>query len=144
MTNTSNLQRFIDAQTEVYTQVVNELQNGHKTSHWMWFIFPQIIGLGRSSTAIYYSLECRQEAHDFVHDELLGQRLCECDGLVLNTVNRSAYDIFGSPDDMKFRSSMTLFAAVRPQEPLYQQALDVFYQGQPDEPTLDILRDLRC
>ncbi len=109
----------------------------------MWFIFPQIIGLGRSSTAIYYSIESRQEAHDYAYDELLGQRLCECVGLVLNTANRSAYDLFGNPDEVKFRSSMTLFAAVNPQETLFQQALDKFYQGQYDELTLDMLRDLR-
>lgn len=142
LSQATNLQRFVDAQSEVYARVVKELQDGRKSSHWMWFIFPQILGLGRSSTAIYYSLVSSQEAYNYCHDELLGKRLRECVGLVLNIANRSAYDIFGSPDDMKFRSSMTLFAAVNVDEPIYQQALDKYYQGQADAVTLDIIADI--
>lgn len=142
MDKTSSLQRFIDAQSRVYEQVVSELKNGRKSSHWMWFIFPQIIGLGRSSTAIFYSLQSRQEVLDYSRHEILGKRLRECVGLVLNITNRSAYDIFGSPDDMKFRSSMTLFATVNTIEPIYQQALDQYFQGEADALTLDILADM--
>jgi uncharacterized protein (DUF1810 family) len=134
------LQRFVEAQDPVYAQVRAELAAGCKRSHWMWFVFPQLQGLGRSQTARYYGVASRQEALEYWQHPLLGPRLRECTALVLATHGQSAHDIFGSPDDLKFRSCMTLFAAVAADEPLFGQALQRFFGGQPDAATLALLR----
>ena len=105
-----NLERFVSAQEPIYRQVLSELRSGMKTSHWMWFIFPQIRGLGRSPVSIEYAISSREEAAAYLQHRVLGPRLKECTRLVLHVTGRSAEEIFGSPDDMKFRSSMTLFA----------------------------------
>lgn len=109
---TSRLDRFIDAQLPVFDQVCSELAAGRKQSHWMWFIFPQIKGLGTSPTARHFAVESKSEALDYWLHPVLGPRLKQCTQLVLNTPGKSAHDIFGSPDDLKLRSCMTLFAAV--------------------------------
>jgi uncharacterized protein (DUF1810 family) len=137
-TNRFDLQRFIGAQQAVYATVLAELKRGRKRTHWIWFIFPQVDGLGRSSTAHEFAIKSRDEAIAYLATPVLGVRLIECTKLVLAIPDKSAHDIFGSPDDMKFRSSMTLFAAVDGGS-LYRQALDRFFGGEPDQATLDIL-----
>jgi uncharacterized protein (DUF1810 family) len=110
-----------------------------KTSHWMWFIFPQIRGLGRSPVSIEYAISSREEAAAYLQHPVLGPRLKECTQLVLNVENRSAEEIFGSPDDMKFRSSMTLFAQVSAHDDIFIRALQQYFRGAPDQLTLDRL-----
>ena len=133
------LQRFVEAQDRVYESVCNELALGEKTSHWMWFIFPQLKGLGRSPIAKHYAIESAAEALAFWQHPILGKRLKACTQLVLAQPNTTAHDIFGSPDDLKFKSCMTLFAQVAPEEPAFKQALERFFGGKPDESTLKLL-----
>lgn len=137
--STQGLQRFVEAQDRVYESVSNELALGEKTSHWMWFIFPQLKGLGRSPIAKYYGLESAAEALAFWQHPVLGRRLLDCTRLVLAQRNTTAHDIFGSPDDLKFKSCMTLFAQVAPQEPVFREALARFFGGQLDQNTLRLL-----
>ena len=132
------LQRFIAAQDPLYSTVTAELRRGRKQMHWMWFIFPQVIGLGRSSMAMRYAIRSREEASAYLAHPLLSGRLLECTELVLGNTEKTAHDIFGSPDDMKFRSSMTLFSAVSARA-IFQTAIDRFYEGIPDEATLAIM-----
>jgi uncharacterized protein (DUF1810 family) len=139
MPDAFNLQRFLDAQAPVYGNVRRELRAGRKTSHWMWFIFPQIQGLGHSSTAQKYAVSGRDEAKAYLQHPVLGQRLIECTKLVNEVEGKSADDIFGYPDDLKFRSSMTLFAEVSPDNPVFVDALDKYFGGEPDQLTLDRL-----
>ncbi len=122
----------------MYSKVVDELRRGHKQMHWIWFIFPQVVGLGYSSTAQRYGIRSRDEARAYLAHPLLGGRLLECTELVLGHAEKSAHEIFGSPDDLKFRSSMTLFGAVSARA-LFRTALDRFYGGIPDEATLAIM-----
>src|SRR5579872_4508916 len=133
------LQRFVTAQERVFDQVLAELRTGSKMSHWIWFIFPQIYGLGRSSVSQEYAISGREEATAYLQHPLLGPRLKNCTQLVLQVEGRSALDIFGSPDDMKFRSCMTLFAEVSPDDDIFQRALEKYYDGDPDQLTLDRL-----
>jgi uncharacterized protein (DUF1810 family) len=133
-----NLQRFVEAQRPLYTQVVAELQRGRKQSHWMWFIFPQLAGLGRSAMAQRYAIASRDEAVAYLGHDLLGERLKECTALVNAVDGRTIHDILGSPDDAKLRSSMTLFAELSP-DPRFAAALDKFYDGRRDDRTLDLL-----
>lgn len=141
MTGTvESLSRFLDAQAPVYAQVVRELAAARKTSHWMWFIFPQIKGLGRTTTARLYGIASRAEAMAYWKHPVLGRRLKECAELVLTApAGMSAHDIFGTPDDLKLRSSMALFAAVAPDEPVFGYVLARFYEGKHDEATLALL-----
>lgn len=134
-----SLQRFIDAQDRVYDSVCDELALGEKTTHWMWFIFPQLKELGRSPIAKHFGLESRDEALAYWQHPILGKRLVECTRLVLAQHHTTAHDILGSPDDLKLRSCMTLFAQVAPEEPVFQQVLARFYGGLPDESTLKLL-----
>ncbi|MDQ0318790.1 uncharacterized protein (DUF1810 family) [Pararhizobium capsulatum DSM 1112] len=133
-----NLQCFVDAQAPVYDAALGELRAGHKTTHWMWFIFPQIAGLGHSSMAQRYAISGLEEAKAYLSHPLLGQRLRECTEAVCATSGRSAHEIFGSPDDMKFRSSMTLFAIAAPQESIFGTAIERFFDSE-DSATLDRL-----
>lgn len=133
------LKRFVLAQGGVFEQVVDELRAGRKMSHWMWFIFPQIKGLGRSPTAVEYAISGLHEARAYLEHPLLGSRLKQCTRLVLQVQNRSAADIFGSPDDMKFRSCMTLFAKVSTGDDIFVRALEKYFGGAPDRLTLDRL-----
>ncbi len=132
------LERFVRAQAPVYDDVVAELAAGCKTSHWMWFVFPQLKGLGSSAMANRYGIGSLEEARAYWAHPLLGPRLARCTGLVLGVEGRSAREIFGSPDDLKFRSCMTLFARATG-EPIYSRALDKFFAGVPDEATLQRL-----
>lgn len=134
-----DLARFVEAQAPVYQQVTSELRAGRKTSHWMWFIFPQIHGLGRSSTAIEYAISGRDEARAYLEHPVLGLRLKECTGLLLEVEGSATAQILGSPDDMKFRSCMTLFAEVSPDDDIFTRALEKYFDGVPDRMTLDRL-----
>ena len=136
---THGLQRFMEAQDRVYESVCNELVLGEKTSHWMWFVFPQLKGLGRSPIARHYGLASAAEALAFWQHPILGKRLKQCTQLVLAQPNTTARDIFGSTDDLKFKSCMTLFAQLAPDESVFQQALARFFAGKPDETTLKLL-----
>ena len=130
------LDRFVEAQAPVMGQVLAELTAGHKQSHWMWFVFPQVAGLGHSVMAQRYAIADLQEARAYLAHPVLGPRLKHCTGLVLAVEGKSAHDIFGSPDDLKFHSSMTLFAHVAPGKNLFQEALDKYFGGQADAATL--------
>ena len=134
-----NLERFVSAQDPIYAQVLSELRAGMKTSHWMWFIFPQIRGLGRSPVSIEYAISSREEAAAYLQHPVLAPRLKECTQLVLDVKARSAEEIFGSPDDMKFGSSMTLFAQVSADGDIFARALQQYFHGAPDQLTLDRL-----
>jgi uncharacterized protein (DUF1810 family) len=134
-----DLSRFVAAQTPVIADALAELRAGRKRSHWMWFVFPQLRALGRSPTALRYGLADLAEARAYLAHPLLGPRLVECTRAVLGVEGRTAHDILGSPDDLKFRSCMTLFAAADPAEPLFVQALTRFFEGQPDPLTLELL-----
>lgn len=131
-----DLWRFVAAQDPVYPDVVAELRAGQKRSHWMWFVFPQIAGLGFSAMAQRYAIGSLAEAAAYLAHPVLGKRLRECTALVLSVADRSAHAIFGSPDDMKFHSSMTLFARVAPDESLFREALQKYFGGAPDAATL--------
>jgi uncharacterized protein (DUF1810 family) len=134
-----NLQRFIQAQDNVYVAVCEELTRGRKSSHWMWFIFPQVRGLGRSSTAQVFAISGRGEAQAYLDHPILGPRLRHCTQLVNQVQGRYLRDIFGTPDDLKFHSSMTLFAQVGTNNALFQDALDKYCSGEPDPVTLKLL-----
>ncbi len=134
-----DLERFVVAQDPVWPQVVAELAGGAKRTHWMWFVFPQLAGLGHSAMAARYALGSRAEAAAYLDHRTLGPRLGEATGLMLGHAGRPAEAILGGVDALKFRSSMTLFAAARPGEPVFRAALDAFYGGRPDLRTLALL-----
>lgn len=134
------LQRFVDAQRTTFEQALTELQAGRKRSHWMWFIFPQIEGLGHSAMAQEYAISGMDEARAYVRHPLLGQRLRACTQAVNNVEGRSIDDIFGYPDNLKFHSSMTLFAATN-EDPVFERALGKYFQGTSDRSTLDRLNE---
>jgi uncharacterized protein (DUF1810 family) len=138
-----DLQRFATAQAPVLDAVLAELAAGRKRSHWMWFVFPQLRGLGTSSMAQHYGITSLDEARAYLAHPVLGPRLRECCALVLQVEGRSANEIFGSPDDMKFRSCVTLFGLAAPDEPLFGQALDQYYGGVPDPRTLALAAQAR-
>ena len=135
----NGLERFVEAQDRVYVSVCEELAAGEKTSHWMWFVFPQLKALGRSPIAKHFGIESKDEALAYWKHPVLGSRLKECTKLVLAVGDKTIHEVFGSPDDLKFRSCMTLFAQVAPEEPVFSQALERFYGGQPDESTIELL-----
>jgi uncharacterized protein (DUF1810 family) len=136
MSDELGLQRFVDAQAGVIDAVRDELRAGRKRSHWMWFVFPQLKGLGVSSTAQFYGIASLDEARAYLAHPVLGPRLRECCALMLAVPARSAHEILGSPDDLKFRSCLTLFSLASPQEPVFLQALQRFYEGEPDPRTV--------
>jgi len=142
MSDPHDLQRFVEAQQSVYEQALAELRAGRKQSHWMWFIFPQVAGLGSSAMARRYAIGGRDEAVAYLRHRLLGPRLEQCAEALLMHPDRSARQILGSPDDLKLRSSMTLFNAVAPERPSFQAVLATFYGGQPDDTTLSRLRSV--
>ncbi|SFU86563.1 DUF1810 domain-containing protein [Pseudoduganella namucuonensis] len=133
------LERFLEAQAPVYSAVLRELSTGRKRSHWMWFIFPQLAGLGHSAMAQRYAISGLAEARAYLAHPVLGPRLRECSELVAAVPDASAHDIFGSPDDLKFRSCMTLFARAAPGDAIFQRCLDSFFSGHPDPATLAML-----
>jgi uncharacterized protein (DUF1810 family) len=131
-----DLRRFVEAQAGVYDTVIDELASGRKRSHWMWFVFPQVRGLGSSPTAVRFGISSADEARAYLEHELLGPRLRECATLVARIDGRSAEEIFGRPDDMKLRSSMTLFARATEDNADFVAVLDKFYGGEEDPATL--------
>lgn len=132
-------EHFIRAQNPIYSNVLAELRAGEKRSHWMWFIFPQLTALGRSATALRYGLDDLQVAQDYLRHAVLGPRLIECTRTVLGVSGRTAHQIFGSPDDLKFRSSMTLFSRADPEQPVFADALAKYYGGIEDPRTVELL-----
>ena len=134
-----NLQRFVDAQDTVFAEVCSELRMGRKRSHWMWFIFPQLQGLGYSSTARYYAISSIDEAKAYLSHPILGPRLLECCRLVILIERRPIQEIFGYPDFLKFRSSLTLFARATSENRLFTIALEKYFEGEQDASTVDRL-----
>ena len=140
MSNASQgLERFVEAQAAVFESVCEELAAGCKASHWMWFIFPQLKALGRSSTAKHFGIEGKEEAAAYWRHPVLGPRLKQCAELVLAVQGRTAHDIFGSPDDLKLRSSMTLFDVVASDEPVFSRVLTKYFAGRRDDFTVGLL-----
>jgi len=135
-----NLDRFLEAQSGVYDRVLEELRRGQKSSHWMWFIFPQIRGLGHTETSIFFAISSLPEAKAYLEHPVLGPRLRECCELLLQLEGKSASQIFGSPDDLKLRSSMTLFAQADAQSALFQSVLTRYFEGVADPRTLELLK----
>jgi uncharacterized protein (DUF1810 family) len=134
-----NLQRFVDAQNAVFEQVCAELRAGQKQGHWMWFIFPQLRGLGNSELAGHFAIASRDEAQMYLKHRVLGPRIRECTRLVNLVEGRLINQIFEYPDDLKFRSSMTLFAAATPENKIFNDALQKYFRGEPDRLTLERL-----
>lgn len=134
-----DLTRFVAAQASDYQTALAEIRAGRKQTHWMWYVFPQVDGLGFSSTARHYAIRGRDEARAYLDHPVLGPRLVACAEAALGVPGKSAREIFGSPDDLKLRSSATLFAAISPPGSVFHQLLDRFYGGEPDKKTLDIL-----
>lgn len=135
----NSLERFVKAQENMYQIALIEIQRGYKVSHWMWYIFPQIRGLGSSRSSYVYGISGLNEAKEYLNHPLLYQRLCEICNALLVHKNKSAYRIFGSIDSMKLHSSMTLFALVSEEGSVFHQVIDMFYGGKMDSATLDIV-----
>jgi uncharacterized protein (DUF1810 family) len=138
MPDTTSLQRFLDAQQASYAPALAEIKAGRKRSHWMWFVFPQIQGLGFSDTARFYAIRDRDEAAAYLAHPVLGSRLIAISQELLKLDSTDANRIFGSPDDVKLRSSMTLFGALN-SNPVFQQVLDKYFRGRADDKTLQLL-----
>lgn len=136
----NTLQRFIEAQEADYQIALKEIRNGKKQSHWMWYIFPQIKGLGFSETSKFYAIKDTIEAEAFLKHPILGQRLVEISKELLKFDNKDANQIFGSPDDLKLKSSMTLFSTLQGANPVFQSVLDKFFDGEKDEKTMQIIK----
>lgn len=140
MADVFNLERFVTAQAGSYADALAEIKNGRKRSHWMWFIFPQIAGLGRSDTAQYYAIKSLKETESYLHHPVLGPRLIEISTELLKLQSSNANQIFGSPDDMKLHSSMTLFAEVTGANAVFSAVLQKFFGGEKDKNTLERVR----
>lgn len=134
-----DLQRFIDAQEADFTTALAEIKNGRKRSHWMWYIFPQLRGLGSSETSRYYGIQNIDEAEAYINHPILGQRLMEICLALLQLKTNDPNEIFGSPDDLKLRSSMTLFASLPDAYPVFQSVLEKFFNGKSDDKTLRLI-----
>jgi uncharacterized protein (DUF1810 family) len=137
-----NLERFLTAQAPVYGQALAELRDGCKRSHWMWFVFPQLAGLGRSPTAQFFAIGSRDEAQQYLAHPVLGARLRECTEALLALPRVAIEDVLGFPDNLKFRSSMTLFGEVAGPGSIFQQALERYWGGEPDPVSLELLKTL--
>jgi len=135
-----NLDRFLTAQHDTYASAIQEIRDGRKQGHWMWFIFPQIKGLGHSPTAQFYAINNLNEAAAYLAHQILGPRLIECCEDLLIHSERSANQILGSPDDLKLRSCVTLFARIHPENPIFHRILTTFYHAEPDFRTIEILQ----
>lgn len=134
-----DLKRFVDAQDGIYYHALEEIRSGRKSSHWMWFIFPQFDGLGHSSTAKMYAIKSMAEAQAYLNHPILGERLLECAQAALDVDGRSARDIFGSPDDLKLRSSATLFSRLSPSGSVFEKLIEKYFQNEPDDRTIQLL-----
>ena len=141
MTTEARIADFVTAQNAVYDDVLRELGAGRKETHWMWFIFPQIIGLGSSVMSQRFGIASKAEAQSYLRHGVLGPRLRECTELMLASPHRDIRSILGDPDDMKFRSSMTLFAAAAPEESIFEAALEKYFGGEHDPLTIRLLRE---
>ena len=135
-----SLERFVTAQAQIYPRVLAELKDGQKQSHWMWFIFPQVAGLSGSYRGRLYAIQSLQEAQEYLAHPVLGARLRECCETVMAIEGKGAHDIFDSPDDLKFRSCLTLFAEAAPDEVLFRNLLKKYYDGHADPLTLKELQ----
>jgi uncharacterized protein (DUF1810 family) len=135
----NDLKRFLEAQAKDFERALAEIRNGRKQSHWMWYIFPQIAGLGFSSTSKFYAIKDRSEAESYLAHPVLGKRLVEISNALLAVEGKTANQIFGSPDDAKLKSSMTLFGALDNTNPVFQRVLDKYFGGAQDERTLELL-----
>ena len=140
MHSDNGLKRFLDAQTDDYNRALGEIRKGKKQSHWMWYIFPQIAGLGFSETAKYYALHDIKEARAYLEHPVLGSRLIEISRALLTIEGKTANQILGSPDDLKLHSCMTLFSQVEAADPVFEAVLDRYYSGLPDQRTLALLQ----
>jgi len=136
-----DLTRFLDAQNKLFLTALDEVKNGKKQSHWMWFIFPQLKGLGRSSTAEFYGIDGAEEAMAYLSHPVLAKNLVAISKALIGIEDKTATEIFGSPDDMKLRSGMTLFANMPNANPVFKDVLDKYFAGKPDELTLKILNN---
>jgi len=134
-----NLARFVEAQQGDYEQALAEIRAGRKRSHWMWYVFPQFNGLGSSPTSVHYAIKSRAEAEAYLAHPVLGRRLLECAEAILQIQDRSAHEIFGSPDDMKLRSSATLFAAVSPPGSVFHRIIEKYFDDRPDPSTIELM-----
>ena len=140
MTDLHHLQRFIEAQEMNYRAALAEITAGRKTSHWMWYVFPQYVGLGFSSTSRHYAIKSLEEGAAYLDHPVLGLRLRECVDALLAVTGRSAHEIFGSPDDMKLKSCMTLFAHISRENSALLNVLNKYFDGQQDQKTLELIR----
>lgn len=134
-----DLNRFLDAQENDFEIALSEIKNGSKQSHWMWYIFPQIKGLGFSSLSNFYAIKTKAEAENYLAHPILGKRLIEISNALLEVEGKTAYQIFDSPDDMKLKSSMTLFGSLENTNPIFQSVLDKYFNGAKDYRTLELL-----
>ena len=135
----TDLKRFLDAQANDFERALAEIRRGRKQSHWMWYIFPQIKGLGLSETARFYSIKDVSEAEDYLRHPTLGKRLVEISEALLGIDGKTANRIFGSPDDVKLKSSMTLFGALDEANPVFQRVLDKYFDGEKDRRTMELI-----
>jgi len=135
----NDLDRFLNAQQTYYRTALQEIKSGQKRSHWMWFIFPQIVGLGYSETAHYYAIKDLDEAKAYMEDDTLSSNLIEISQALLEVDSNDATAVMGWPDDLKLKSSMTLFAAAKPECEVFQKVLDKFFHGESDQRTIEIL-----
>ena len=139
MSSSENLDRFLMAQQNTYQQALAEIKSGRKQSHWMWFIFPQIAGLGFSETSKFYALKDRKEARLYMEDPILGSRLIEISKALLAIEGKTANQIFGSPDDLKLKSCMTLFSELDNADPVFEAVLKKYFKGEKDQKTLRVI-----
>ena len=140
MTEENCLDRFIKAQQNDYATALSEIKNGKKRSHWMWYIFPQLRGLGMSETARFYGIQGKQEAVAYIESDILGKRLIEISETLAALPGDDAHQVFGSPDDIKLKSCMTLFASLPNANPVFEQVLSKFYDGEKDQKTLQLIK----
>ncbi len=135
-----DLHRFVEAQADSYARAVQELRSGRKRSHWMWFVFPQFDGLGSSATTRHFAIKSIAEARAYLRHPILGARIAECTTIANHIEGRTARQVFGAPDDLKFRSSMTLFELVSPPPSVFASALEKYFAGVGDSRTLELVR----
>jgi uncharacterized protein (DUF1810 family) len=143
MNSDNTLSRFLSAQQNIYPKVIIELRNGKKTSHWMWFIFPQIEGLGQSSTAKYYSIKSIDETKQYLAHPILGKRLLECSSILLNINGKTVEEILGYPDNLKLKSCITLFKFVYPENKIFTDVLNKYFADEEDYRTISILQKMK-
>jgi len=139
MKNENKLERFLDAQEKDFFNALNEIKKGKKLTHWIWYIFPQLAGLGKSEYAVFYGIKNVDEAEEYLNHPILGKRLIEICSELLNLEHKTANQIFGSPDDLKVRSCMTLFSSLKDTDPVFSNVLDKYYQGIKDPFTMKLI-----